>query len=332
MIGVFRQKSPGNIVLLLLLGLLIKLPLFLYPRQVITADQDGPLYRLMVSPITAPGGYNALTASIIAFVLLYVQALMLNYLVNAYRLTNRASYLPGMAYLLITSLLPEWSFLSSALLSSTLVIWSFILLFKLYNLQSARSTIFNLGLLTGISSFIFFPASFFGICLLLGILILKPFRLNEIVLFLLGCVTPYYFFAAYLFLTNQLSYSTFMPQVFISAPDIKSSIWIATSTLLLTIPFLLGGYFVQINLRKMLIQVRKNWSISLFYLVLALLLPYVNNAESFHAWVLALAPFALFHASAYYYPARILLPLVIFLLTVSFILYQQYGTTNWQLR
>jgi hypothetical protein len=327
-IGVFKQKSPGNIVLLLLLGLVLKIPLFLYPRNIAATDKDGQLYHAFVSLISS-GGKNAFAASVIAFVLLYVQALMLNYLVDAYRLANKQTYLPGMAYLLITSLLPEWSFLSSALVASTLVIGAFILLFRLYNLQTAKSTIYNLGLLAGISSYIFFPSVFFGVCILLGILILKPFRVNEMALFVLGCVTPYYFFAAYLYLTDQFTLQAFLPSVYFSAPDIENSIWLATSTLLLTIPFLLGGYFVQVNLRKMLIQARKNWSIALFYLVLGIFLPYVNNAETFHAWVLVLAPFAVFHASAYFYPNRILLPLTIFLLTISFIFYQQYGTANW---
>ena len=329
MIGVFKQKSPGNIILLLLLGLVLKIPLFLYSRTILASDRDGQLYHAFVALITS-GGTNALAGSIVAFALLYIQALMLNYLVNAYRLTNKQTYLPGMAYLLVTSLLPEWSFLSSALVASTFIIWAFILLFKLYNLQSAKSTIYNLGLLVGISSYIFFPSVFFGICILLGVLILKPFRLNETALFVLGCITPYYFFAAYLYLTDQFTLQAFLPRVYFSAPDINNSIWFATSTLLLTIPFLLGGYYVQVNLRKMLIQVRKNWSIVLFYLVLGIFLPYVNNAETFHAWVLALAPFAVFHASAYFYPNRILLPLTLFLLTISFILYQQYGTANWQ--
>jgi hypothetical protein len=216
------------------------------------------------------------------------------------------------------------------LLAATLVIWMFILLFKLYNIQIARSTVYNIGLLAGIASYIFFPSAFFIICLLLGLVILKPFRINEIFLLLLGCLTPYYFNGAYLFLTDQFTVQNLFPRVSITAPDIKNSIWLAVSTLLLTVPFLLGGYYVQMHLRKMLIQVRKNWSILLFYLILAIFLPYVNNSETFHAWVLAIPPFAAFHASAYYYSNKNLVPSIIFFITIGFILYQQYGTANWQ--
>jgi hypothetical protein len=40
-IGLFKQKSPGNVIILLLFGLLIKLPVFLYPRQVSATANDG---------------------------------------------------------------------------------------------------------------------------------------------------------------------------------------------------------------------------------------------------------------------------------------------------
>jgi hypothetical protein len=160
-------------------------------------------------------------------------------------------------------------------------------------------------------------------------MILKPFRLNEIVLFLLGCITPYYFYGIYLFLTDQLSFDTFLPHVDLAVPLIRSSIWLAASTLLLALPFLMGGYYIQAHLRKMLIQVRKNWSILLLFLLLAFFVPFINSNHTFHAWVLVAAPFALFHASAYFYMERKLLAMLLFFLTTGYVLYTQYGTPTW---
>jgi hypothetical protein len=121
--------------------------------------------------------------SVFSFTLLYGQALMLNYLVNEYRMTARQSYLTGMAYLMITSLLPEWNYLSAPLLASTFVIWMFIKLFRLYNSSNARAQVYNIGLLAGISSFIFLPSALvLLLCIILGLMILKPFRLNEMLL------------------------------------------------------------------------------------------------------------------------------------------------------
>lgn len=326
MIGVFKQKSPGNVVILIIFGLLLKLPLFIHPRPTVAKEVDGRLFQWFISILPAD---NTLISSVLAFALLYVQALLLNYLMNEYRMMAKPSFLPAMSYLLITSLLPEWNYLSAPLVANTFIIWMLISLFRLYNAGNAKGQVYNIGLIAGISSYIYFPSVAFTICVLLGLLVLKAFRLNELVLFLLGFLTPYYFFALYLFLVNGLSAANFLPHVSIRVPVIKSSIWLAASTLLLTVPFLLGGYYVQAHLRKMLIQVRKNWSILLFYLLLAFFVPFINSDHSFFSWVLVTAPFACFHACCYFYAPSRWLPLLLFFLTVGFVLYQQYQTPAW---
>lgn len=326
MIAVFKQKSPGNIAVLFIFGLVLKLPLFLYPRDITASANDGRLYQWLVTQLPPS---NALVCALIAFGLLYIQSLMINYMVNEYRMMARQNYLPAMAFLLITSLMPEWNYLSAPLLANTFIIWMFTYLFSLYHAPNARAQVYNIGLIAGVSSYIYFPAASFVICILLGLVILKPFRLNEIVLFLLGCLTPYYFHAVYLYLTSQLSMANFFPHISIKVPVIRSSIWLAASTLLLTIPFLIGGYYVQVNLRKMLIQARKNWSVTLLYLLLAFFVPFVNSDQSFHTWVLIAAPFAVFHAPAYFYPPRRWPGLVLFFITIGYIFFQQYRTPSW---
>jgi hypothetical protein len=325
----FRQKSPGNIIVLFLFGLLLKLPLFLYPKTIVATQNDEDFYHWLIGFFNSFTTNNGLISSVFSYFLLYIQALMINYLLNEYRLLPKQNYLAGMAYLLLTSLLPEWNYLSSPLVTSTFVIWIFILLFRLYNIANARGQIFNIGLLLGISSYFYFPSASFLICIILGLIILKPFRLNEVVLFLTGCLTPYYFIGAWLFLKDQLSFATFFPHISVRVPEIKSNIWLAVSILLLAIPFLVGGFFVQTHLHKMLIQVRKSWTILLLYLLLAFFIPFVNSNPSFSNWVLLVAPFACFHASTYYYGSKKWVLNLLFFLTAGYIIYLQYGTKLW---
>ncbi len=318
-------------MVLLIFGLLLKAPLFLFPKRAVATENDEDLYHGLVNliqPATASG--SAMTSSVVAFALVYVQALTINYFMNEFRMLSKPTYLPGMAYLLVTTLLPEWSYLSSPLVAATLVLLIIPLLFRLYNLEVARGAIFNMGLLLGLSSYIYFPSAAFLLCFLLGLMILKPFRLNELVLFLLGALTPYYFYGAYLFLTDRLSFQNFLPHVSVSVPDVKSTVWMAAATLFLTLPFLIGGFFVQGQLHKMLIQVRKNWSVMLLYLVLAFFVPFINTYSSFSNWVLVAAPFACFHAAAYFYLPKKWVANALFFLTIGFILYLQYGTALWR--
>lgn len=324
MIALFKQKSPANLVLLLIFGVLIKMPYLLHPLVVPASAADGLLYPLLLQALGT--GEGALYAgALAAFVLLYAQALMINYAVNEHRLTMKQTFLPAMAYLLITSLLPEWNYFSPALVASSFVIWAVLKLFRMYNVAAVNGRVYNTGLIVGCCSMIHFPAAAFLLLLLLGILILRPFRLNELALLILGAVTPYYFWAVYLFLNDGLTLSQVFPRVYFGFPDVWHSIRLAIAAAFLVVPFLIGSFHIQNLLRKMLIQVRKNWSIVLIWLMLTLLLPFINNRNDFHNWVLAMPAFAAFHACAYLYLPRRWVSLALFWSTVAWVLLLQYG-------
>jgi hypothetical protein len=81
--------------------------------------------------------------------------------------------------------------------------------------------------------------------------------------------------------------------------------------ILLVAPFIIGGYFVQNNLNKMLIHVRKTWSLILVYLMVAVLVILINKANSYENWIVTAVPFSAFHAAAYYFPTKKTFPLLL---------------------
>jgi len=307
------------------------MPLFLYPKAIKTGPKDEKLYDFIVTLLSKSPDGSGFAASIVCFLLLYAQALMINYLINEQRMTTKQTYLPAMSFLLITSLFPEWNFLSSPLMASFFIVLSFIKLFRLYNVGIASGAIFNIGLLLGTASFIYFPSLAYTLCIFLGLMILRPFKINEVVLLLLGILTPYYFLAVYLFLAGDLSLQNILPNIIFRINPIPATLWVAVAVALIGIPFLSGGYFIQAQLGKMLIQVRKNWSILLLYLVISLIIPLGSGTDSLQHWVIAAAPFAAFHASAYLYPGKMIIPLILFVTTVIFIFFRQYGIPLWRL-
>jgi hypothetical protein len=328
-IGIFKQKSPANIFMLLVFGVLIKLPMFQHPHVVSSRPEDGILYKAILQFINTSASANPVIYPLLTFGLLFFQALLLTRFINGQRMMNRLTYFPGMAYLLITSLLPEWNYFSAPLLVNTILLFVLSGLFKIYNQPNAKGSIFNIGLGLGLASFVFFPALTFIIWILLALAVMRPFRLNEWMLCIVGILTPFYFYGVYLFIDNKWSWYNLLPYFSVSLPAVKQSIWLAGSVFLLAIPFLAGGYYVQDNLRKMLIQVRKGWSLLLLYLLGAVFIPFVNNTESFENWVMAAIPFAAFHACTYLYSTFRILPILLFWLTVAFVLAFQYAGPGW---
>lgn len=303
--------------------------MFTHPHITETGTGDGILFRALLDYLHQNKSFGPMVFPVLAFFLLYIQAIILSRFIAQHRMMNRSTYLPGMAYMLITSLFQEWNYFTAPLLVNTFLLFVLSALFQSYSQPEARGTIFNIGLALGLASFFYFPAITFIGWILLALMVMRPFRLNEWVLCLLGVTAPFYFYAVYLFITGDLNWDNLLPPLSVHLPSLKQSAWMAGSVFLLTVPFLIGSYYVQDNLRKMLIQVRKGWSLVLLYLLVAILVPFVNNSDSFANWVMAAVPFAAFHACTYLYSGFRIVPVLFFWATVAFIIGFQYWGPGW---
>jgi len=220
-IGIFKQKNPANILLLLLFGVFIKVPMFLNPHVMDIHTEDSILYKAILNFLEPYSKNFPAVYPLVAFGLLFLQAIMLARFINDQRMVSWQGYLPGMAYLLITSLFPEWNYLSAPLIVNTLLLFVLSGLLKIYNQQNAKGTIYNMGLALGIASFLFFPSLIFIIWVLLALLVMRPFRINEWIICVVGMTTPFYFYAIYLFIKGQWSWQHLLPYFTVSLPVVK---------------------------------------------------------------------------------------------------------------
>ncbi len=304
MIGIFKQKASTNAFLLFLYALVLKFPLFLHPYLPVRNAEDNYLYRFILSGLHSLFGNAALPYMILSFLILFAQATLLNSICNYHKLLPRASYLPGMCYILVTSLLPEWGHFSAPLLINSIMIWCWFRMVALYNSTTPVTSIFNIGLLLGAASLLYLPAMSFLILLFFALLIMRPFRIQEWFVGLSGFTAPYYFLILILYFNHQLEWRNLIPHIQLSFPSMPGSVWIIASISLLVIPFIIGGVYVQNNLNKMLIHVRKSWSLLLVFLIAAILVIIIDHTGSYENWIVTAMPFAVFHSAAYYYPVK----------------------------
>ena len=92
----------------------------------------------------------------------------------------------------------------------------------------------------------------------------------------------------------------------------------------MVIPFIIGGFFVQANLNKMLIQIRKAWSLLLLFLIFSIFIILVNGGINYVNWSFGLMPLAAFHGATYYYPSKRIFPLVLHWVTFLYAIYLTY--------
>jgi hypothetical protein len=328
-IGVYKQKNPGNILLLLLLGVILKLPMIRHPYVPQPSADDDILYAALLNGLNYIAGNKLWIYAALAFLMLFVQAMLLTRFINQQRMMNRPTYLPGMAYLLITSLFPEWNYFSAPLLVNTFFLFIFSAVFKTYHNQKAGGTIFNCGLSLGLIAMFYFPAIVFGGWIMLALLLLRPFRVSEWILLILGATTPYYFYAVYLFINDDFTLNKFSGAISFGMPETELSLWISGGVFLITVPFLMGSYYVQVNLRRMLIHIRKGWSLFLMLLITAVLIQFLTTGTGLQNWILVALPMAAFHGCMYVYSSLRIIPNLMFWLFVVFILAYQYSGPGW---
>jgi hypothetical protein len=72
------------------------------------------------------------------------------------------------------------------------------------------------------------------------------------------------------------------------------------------------------------VQVIKAWTLLFLYLVVALLVPFINAGNNFEYWILAIVPVSAFVASAFYFPRIKWIPMAIHWIMVGFVIYMQY--------
>lgn len=323
MTGTFKQKNSGNVLVLLVYGLILKFSIFLHPQAPLQQPDDHFLYRWLVGflhPLNLwPGVY-----SLISYLLLYSQALLLNRVCNAQKMMAKPSYLVAMSYMLTTSLIVEWNYFSAPLLINSLLIWLFYRLNTLYNSPRPGSVVFNAGLIMGFITLLYQPAIVFVLFLMFAVFIVRPFRIKEWLIGLLGVTAPYYFLGLLLFLTNQWDWKKIQPDISFSLPPMPGSIFVTISIALLVLPFIIGGFYVQNNLSKMFIQVRKSWSLLLVCLLISMLIILINGGTNYVNWSLCIVPLAVFHGAAYFYPQSRLFPAIMHWIIFGYALYVNY--------
>ncbi len=323
MVGIFRQKNPGNTLVLLAYGLVLKLGAILKSPGPLKFEEDHYLYDLLLRSLT-PLHIPDFVYGVFAFLLIFLQATILNKICIDQKMMARPNYLPGMAYMLLSSLFVEWNYFSAALLVNTLLIFIFYRMVGLYNSTKAMSKIFNIGLFMGFVTLLYQPALVFVCMLPFSLFIMRPFRIREWMVGLLGITAPYYFLALEPLFTDHWSWSHLLPSMEFDFPAMPSSIFITASIILMVIPFIIGGFFVQANLSKMLIQIRKAWSLLLLFLIFSIVIILVNGGVNYMNWSLGLMPLDAFHGTSYYYPEKRIFPLVLHWITFLYAIYLVY--------
>lgn len=187
MITLFRNNQATTSVLLALYVLLLRVPALAGWQTVPEATHlSGIWYDAFLSWLHP----NTLVSALVAATIVFIQALFVNYLVDATRLTNDRDWLPGMFYALTASCLSDFGFVSPAMVAATFLPLVMRRIFRTYKLPEARGTIFDAAFWLSVASLFYPPALWLLAAAYIGINMLRVFTVREQAVYVTGAFVP----------------------------------------------------------------------------------------------------------------------------------------------
>ena len=205
MIQLFKKNDFSHIVILLPYTVLLRLHSLLYPQSFTADTQDGILNTWIFNDLLD----IPLAQSAVGIVLVYVQALMINVVVNQNRILRTPSALPGLVYVLLMSAVTDFQGLNPLILAVTFVLMASFSALSVYKKTNVPGKIFNSSFLIGFASVIYMPFLVLFIANFIGILSLRNFSLRERLQYLVGLVVVYWIMGSFLYYFDQYGYLTF---------------------------------------------------------------------------------------------------------------------------
>jgi len=319
----FRDRSDINLLFLVLLSVALHFHVWMHPPMVIANPTDGLLPYILVHYIKP---LPSLVLIILFQAIILSQAIRLNILMSKLKMFQQVSYLPGFTYIILTALFPYWDVISSGLVANSLVIWILVKLLRLYDQKQPKTLEFNIGLILGCSILLYEPIAILIPVVLFALTIIRPFKITEWLVLLMGILLPFYFIFTFVFLTSGIQeFRQFLPRLDWKNPFVRPDFSIIITLILITAQFFVGIYYWREQQSRFIIQVRKYWGVLLLVLILTLFQPIIFSAQALYASAIVLTPLACFISFGYSVPKRLFIPNILFWSAIAAIVYNHLG-------
>lgn len=320
-----RTGAPNTFILLLIYALAINFFYLSNPSAPLFSPlSDGMLYEPVVHWLQQSAGFTARGFTILTFILLFIEAIILNALANRFKVIPGESLFVAFSFLLLSCFFQKWHTFSAILIAGLPLLLLFHQLFQLFDTENGRTHAFNLGFIVGIVSLFYFPALVLVLLVWLALILARPFHLSEWLLVILGLLCPWYFLATYLFLTDQLSLLAQLPIPGFSFPSYQYSFDAMLGLPWLLAYFLYGAVQLQRAYSTLVIQYRKTWTLLLVFIIIGILLPFLPDQFYMNGWFLAFFPMSILVGFGFFSTKRYWIGHLLHFVALGFVIYIQW--------
>jgi hypothetical protein len=330
LLSVFKRTDPGVIFLIIVTLIAVWLSAILnqrlHPRFIYETDPM-PLYGLIKFMM-----HNNHSAGVIlSFLMVSLMAfLMVNFNTTVFFIHER-TFLPALIYVLFGGFFPDHQLLNPVLPASIFLMIAINRIMDGYHVSGTAYCYFDAGILISTGSLFYANLIWFGILVIIGIAMIRTGNLKEIVISVLGLLTPYLItFGMYYVmgkdirnLMKLIEDNLFVRAIFYPFPRLTIVALIFSSVLVL---ISLVQLFKHMNTKK--IKSRKTFSLLTWTFIISLIVYFALPSASVEIVWLTSIPVTYFLTHYFVFVKKKLVPEILFSLLFVFILLIQI----WHLR
>lgn len=245
---------------------------------------------------------SAQRSAMLAAVLVFIQAVLLNRLVDSFRMMNDRTWVPGAMYALAASVLPDFLFVSAPLAAATVIPLALGRVFSVYKQSLAFGAVFDCAFWLSVGSLFYPPLAWLLPVCFIGFFSLRSFHLREQIVFFTGVFTPFilaltfYFWydSAPAFLDGQ-----FAGGLQISIYTLPNGLYGSLKTALLTLLLVIVLLGFNVYYYKKLIQIQKYITILYWFLFAGLFAMLLHSGVQLRHFILLTPSIAIFLAYSF---------------------------------
>ncbi len=200
-VKLFDTNNPLALILIFITGGIFWADSFIHPVLISEQTIIMPFYYLIFSILNN----NVYLFVIIAFLILFIEAIILNQIVIKNKIFARNSFLPALVYMLLLSSYSSLQTLTPVIIANLFLIIALQKIFDIYDDEEPYAKVFNIGFLASLASLFYFYSLFFLVVIWASFIIYRIYNWREWLISLIGIITPYLFIGVWLFWHDKLN-------------------------------------------------------------------------------------------------------------------------------
>jgi hypothetical protein len=327
MINVFKALNPLNILRLGILLVALRGVYWFFAPSKIDFAFSGTYARLLI-PAVSNYSFSSGTNIFLAAVIVFIQAVLLNYLVNHFNLLGKPTLLPAVMFVTISGLFTPFLVLSPPLLCNFFIIWMLFKLLNFYKTKDAIPSAYDMGMIVGIGSIIYMPFTYLFLVCWAGLIIFRPLHWREFLAGIVGYITIFFFLAVFYYLNDHLDKFSEIWEPLTTSFTKKPGVHYYSYLELIPVCLILILCFfkIQQNFFRSYVQTRKSFQLIFILLIITIVSVYVKEAYQLYHFTLCAVPGAILFAYYFLYAKQRWFYESLYFILITSIIYFQFNT------